>query len=109
MRPASACVVLAIVGPFFAGCGGDTPGEPAATHGTRYTITNLDHNNPAEVRRFTVWECSRSPMTSLIQEAGGRTAPTAIARAKARQFPPSIRKAAYAGCLQGVRTYRGAW
>jgi hypothetical protein len=109
MRRVLAYVVLAIAGPLLAGCGGSEPEKRTTQQGNRYTIAELDENSPAQVKRFAEWACSRLPMTSLIEDAGGRAAPVAIARAKASQFPRATRKSAYAGCLEGLRSYRGAW
>ena len=106
MRQSSRPFVLVAAAAIIVGCGSAEPkiSEPVKQPRRTFTITELDENNPAKVRDWSVGACSEFPRGDLIHDAGGRTDSASIARAQARQFPRVSRKAAYAGCLEGMRS-----
>jgi hypothetical protein len=111
MRRWSVPFVLA-VGVAVVGCGGSEPKvkEPVKGPRSTFTITKLDERSPARIRDWSFGVCSEFPRGALIDEAGGRTDSASIARAQASHFPRLSRKAAYAGCVEGLRARpTGGW
>jgi hypothetical protein len=100
LATAAAVLLLAACG----SQGSDENREPDRT----FTITKLDERNPSAVRAWSVDDCAHIPASELLGE-GRALRPASIARARSRKFPRIARKAAYEGCLDGLRSRRASW